>query len=152
VRSDIDAVAGFFEDLPVLIYVLSGTLVLASSATWAAQFVSESRDTRSLGHLAESLADKALAEIRNGQPDWHLPTVRSLEGLNLSHLGDDLQGRKFAISITMRHPTEDFVFSAGMGDLNDTISTGFCSRFLNALTDDGLVAILELRVIVWHTR
>lgn len=143
-----DAVAGFFEDLPVLVIVLSGAMILASTATWVSREVSDARNSEILVDRAQLLASRIMTEIRNGHAEAQVPTIRSLQGLNLSRILEDSEAAVAAVSIQMVYPRAEFVVGLDTKPSDQPRSSGYCSEHFNAMTDKGLAAVLELRVIV----
>lgn len=145
VRSDSSAIGGFFEDLPVLVIVVSGFLVLASAATWASGQLTESRDSAQLSELAHRLSDAVLAEILQSQ----VPSIRSLAELNMSQLAESSDMIDALVTILEIYPRVLYIVSQGEGPSEVNAPTGFSREYFNAITDEGLVAPMELRVIVW---
>ncbi len=142
-----DGVAGFFEDLPVLMFVLLGVSALVMSGTWVAK-------TNATHDLEEELDGAALRIVQRllvMARDWsQMPRICSLAGMNISaSVALETDGYGYAISVACLHPTSEMLTSATQGDVGDVGLTGFARTLFNAIDDQGLVRILEVQVIVW---
>lgn len=145
-REDTGAVGGFFEDLPVLALVLAGVLSVASTACWCADQISAHGDSDELSREA----DRALrAAVRCLLQQTSLPTLESVRSSNLTGVGSEIaDGWGWMVSVWVLHPYVQEVLTLGQVDGEPII---LCSAqgFLNALSDDGSVVILEVRAVVW---
>lgn len=150
IRKD-DGVAGFFEDLPVLMFVLVGVSVLVMSAAWVHGELAERELETELDHEARRLAECVVASFRSY---WGVaPRLASIQEQNLSSvigLPSGSYGCAVAVAITCPNPSVLATFAEG--DLAEALRTGFAKILFNAVDDHGLVLILEVRVIVWQDR
>ena len=142
-------VAGFFEDLPVLVFVLAGTFVIVtSSATVSVELQSDERykDLETIVNRSLNLVVRSLLE----DSSMNGITVRSISESKLAlTLSDLLKGFDYSMTITMLHPNLTVVcwVSGPTGEMPaDAFSE---SRLLNCITDDGRIGILMVRLLVW---
>ena len=149
-RADRSGVAGFFEDLPVLMFVLSGVVTLVLTSVFVSERISEDRLDDQLDAVAKRMVDSVASEMLFSCGPDVLPTVTSIRALNCSGLVSPLsEGRGYALSVFSMHPSFGCLLSFSSNQSSAPRSTGYASRLLNALGDDGLCVILEVRVIVW---
>jgi len=146
-RADVDAVGGFFEDLPVLAFVLAGVMSVAGTASWVSGTLSESDGYDALDRSASRLA----CSIAFGLQDTGgLPTVESVVGANLSEAMSVLpDGFGFLVSVWSIHPEDGCLLTVSDG-AGEPGSARSATALLNVLCDDGIVGILEVRVLVWE--
>jgi len=143
-----DGVAGFFEDLPVLMFVLMGTTVLVISGAW----VSRENAARELeAELDEVAHDITTALLGTVMCEWGpTPRVSSLRGMDiLSIASRGAAEHSFWVTVALVHPCTGTIATASRGEVSKALSTGFACMPFNALDDRGLVAVMEARVIVW---
>lgn len=146
-RAD-DAVAGFFEDLPVLLFVLVGVTVLVVSATW----VTRERAARDLEVELDGIARDITRELLGSVVSQFGASTRmsSLTGMDiLSVVTGEARGRSFCVTVSCLHPDVAVVIAETSGEPSTALCTGFARSLFNALDDRGLVSILEVRTIVW---
>ena len=150
VKADDRAVAGFFEDLPVLMFILGGVSMLVFSGVWVSRTMAEQRVEEDLDRLAEDFVAHIMDELGcHGSADV-LPTEESIKGLNLSAVALEVIGEKqFSAAILSLHPDSRWILAGGGDSLTTAIKTGYASRLFNAVSAGGLVCVLEVRVIVW---
>jgi len=149
VKRDECGVAGFLEDLPVLMFVLAGTLAIVVSALGASKAVVSRDEDKELECLADRCAELLLSELL-GQHSEPVITVGSVCSTRLSKIVDEfLYERDFCMSILMVHPELKWLVQES--GRSEEVPERACSasRLVNALTDDGRTAILEVRIIVW---
>ena len=148
VRRDDEGVAGFFEDLPVLMLVLAGVTVLVASSACVSHQNAAAEAEMNLDETAQDMIQSLLRTIRTQiGPE---PRIPSLEGTGLqSAVADFSEGRSFSLTIAGVYPVKHLVVAVTVGDPGSACSTGFaCAQFI-ALDDQGFSVILEARVIVW---
>lgn len=150
-RLDDKAVAGFFEDLPVLMFILAGVACLVSAGLVSVEVRNEGLLQSELDAAAQSLADNILARLRPDERSMgSLPSVHTLEQTDFNRLQAELSGGyRSSIGLVQLLPICERLYgSSGVED--PPLSTGYAARFMNAIDESGLVVILELRVIVWR--
>ena len=148
-KKDERGVAGFFEDLPVLLFVLAGTFTIVVSAWNASQVVVSGEENKALERLTERCAALLLSEIAGEHPETVI-TVASVCSTKLIDIATEfLDGSAFCLSIVMVHPELEWLLQES--DRSGGVPERACSvsRLLNALADDGCTAILVVRIIVW---
>ncbi len=143
---DDSGVAGFFEDLPVLAFVLGGIFLLISSSVWCHQITSERDAEARLQADADEYLDKFLATFTDGiTPIGEFAC--KCEPL-VSGLGSGFSG--FLLNVSVVHPYPAIVITvlcddkAGVCDM-----TAFSSGFLNAIDEARITLIVEVRLLVW---
>ncbi len=142
----IDGVAGFFEDLPVLTFVLAGVSVLVVSGTWVAKAIDAGEAEADLEDRALETAEGVLGGcISNvGQT----PRLSSLRDMNLSSsIPSGLGGH--VVTIALLHPKFEVLSSSSAGDIGLATRTAFARVLFNAVDEKMRVCVLEVRVIVW---
>lgn len=149
-RTDRSGVAGFFEDLPVLMFVLSGVASLVLTSV----FVSERIASAELGEQLDAIADRMVSSVsleilRSCGADT-VPSLAAVRSVNYSFLtAESCEGRSFALSVLSLHPSFSCLVNISCNRTGVPSSTGYASGLLNALADDGLVMVMEVRAIVW---
>jgi len=147
-KADEDAVGGFFEDLPVLIFVLAGVSVLVCSAVWAEGEIAQERSCTELEFAAEMLLEAACADLF--PEEGVLPTVDSLNGYNLSEgVLEAAGGRGCAVAVRECYPANELLSSRSVGDAAIPAEVASASRLMNAIDGQGLTVVVEVRVCVW---
>ncbi len=145
-RSDTEAVGGFFEDLPVLAFVLAGVLSVAGTASWTSVMLADDERCEALELAASQLLVKVVSEICGADV---LPTTESVRRANLSSPMDELpDGVVGLVSVWCVHPVNECLLMVSLCEGEPTIA---CSEgaLIDALCDGGMVGILEVRVLVW---
>ena len=148
-RADEEAVGGFFEDLPVLVFVLAGVSVLVSSAVWAEQELARDRADAELEFAAEILVGAVCAHLFPA--DGVLPTVDSLRTCNLSQVSlAAAPGQGCAVAVRERYPADLLLYneSVGCSVVPDVVASA--SRLMNAVDSRGLTVVVEVRASVWQ--
>ena len=149
-RSDRSGVAGFFEDLPVLMFVLSGVVALVLTSVFVSERISASGLDKQLDAVAKRIVDSVASEMLFSCGPDVLPTVASICAFDYSDLVSQLSdGRGFALSVFSLHPSFGCMLNISSDQSSAPRSTGYASELLNALGDNGLNMVLEVRVIVW---
>lgn len=148
-KHDECGVAGFFEDLPVLMFVLAGTLIIVVSAVSASKVIVTKDENKELERLAERCAELVLSELL-GQHREIVVTVGSVCSTRLSQVIDEfLSGHDYCMSILVVHPVLKWLVQVPGRSAEMPERACTTSRLVNALTDDGRMAILAVRIIVW---
>lgn len=146
VRDDSNAVGGFFEDLPVMAFVLAGVLTVTGTACWASAQLSQEASSDSLERSA-SLLVMAVVDALGGTDG--LVSIGATRSANLSGLLDSLPGSlDCLVSVWCIHPDLDLLVvygDAGAGPVEAHSERAL----VNVLLDDGVIGILEVRVLVW---
>jgi hypothetical protein len=149
VKPDERGVAGFFEDLPVLMFVLAGTFTIVVSAWNASQVVISREEDKALELLTDRCAELLLSELVGEHP-WTVVTVASVCSTRLTQIvAEFLEGREFCMSIVMVHPELKWILQAPGRSGEAPERACSASRLINALTDGGYTAILAVRIVVW---
>jgi len=143
-------VGGFFEDLPVLVFVLLGVFVLVATGVFASREISEHREAERLEFVAQNLLDAVISGVTAGDSEFYMLTVGALKGLNLTGIVRSVtEGVSYCISIVLLYPRAEWLCSASSGAPMDAVSTGFARQLLNATDHDGTTAVLEVKALVW---
>ncbi len=148
--NDRAGVAGFFEDLPVLMFVLVGVSVLVLSAAWVARENAERQAEESLDEAARRIAGNLIASFLT-EPG-SMPRVSSLEGRNLSEAVTRIMPAAvsgFSVAVSQLYPGPVAINAQMYGDEAEGSRTGFARAVFNGVDDHGLVLVLEVRIIVW---
>jgi hypothetical protein len=149
-RTDRSGVAGFFEDLPVLMFVLSGVVALVLTSVFVSERMTSDKMNEQLDSIASRIADSVASEIRFSRGPDMLPSVSSIRAFNCSDEVSQLSdGRCFVLSVFSLHPSLGCLLNICSDQSRPPRSTGYASELLNALCDDGLSMVLEVMVVVW---
>jgi len=149
-RANRSGVAGFFEDLPVLMFVLSGVVALVLTSVFVSERMSADRLDEQLDAVAKRIVDSVASEMLFSCGPDILPTVASICASDYSDLVSQLSdGRGFALSVVSLHPSFGCMLNISSDQSSAPRSTGYASELLNALGNNGLIMVLEVRVIVW---
>jgi hypothetical protein len=146
-RNDESGVGGFFEDLPVLVFVLAGVLCIMSTACWSTAQSSVDGVIDTMQRRAAEVMDSLFMKVTR---HTSVPSVNQIRSINLSGLvapTDD--GFLLHVSIWIIHPDLDRLASAGSWEPNEMRESVSSRRLLNALDESGRVVIGEARVVVW---
>jgi hypothetical protein len=148
VRSDQRGVAGFFEDLPVLIIVLAGVSILVSSAVVASERISERRAQIDLELLAERMLDRMMTSLRDAQDGTILTS--SIGSLNISRCSEGYRsGYAYAVGFVQCYPDTEWLRSETSSGAVLAHATGYASRLFNAAGSGGRIVVVEVSVLVW---
>ncbi|MDH3364791.1 MAG: hypothetical protein OEM29_02130 [Thermoplasmata archaeon] len=127
-RDDHLGIGGFFEDLPVLLFVLTGTLLLIGTNVWVMEGRGVLEAVSSCEQQAEDLVGTFMLALSNkcGAD----ATVESVRFVNSSLLdnGSTWPG-VWAISVSVIHPWQELLLSLG----NQTEPTGADAGWHNRL-------------------
>ncbi|MGQ9588037.1 MAG: hypothetical protein ACUVT7_06635 [Thermoplasmata archaeon] len=148
-KSDESGVGGFFEDLPVLAFVLAGTAILLMSTTWSCEHLASQHAYDELRKRAVSFVERICAELRGSRENEIVPSLSSIEKLNYSRLaGEELNGRQYALAILQLYPLVRWVVEHS-GPEPSRSEVAAATALLNALNEEGVTVIIEVRAIVW---
>jgi hypothetical protein len=149
-RDDCGGVAGFFEDLPVLMFVLAGVFIVVAAGVWTSTTLETQHKRDRLEALAESLVDQVVLEIETRLGGESVPTVDALSRLNLSHVaGGVLPADRFSVAIIERYPEVRWLIQWSDETPESPTQAVGAARLLNALDENLMVAAVEVRAIVW---
>jgi len=149
-KADDAGVAGFFEDLPVLMFVLVGVAMLVLCGTWVSRSLDTIHYQEELDSLAQDLVSSVVSRLLRPETPGLIPSVSSAESTNISDIARGVVGeRHFAIAIIMRYPTYEWLNIGSDNDSAPPSATGYGSRLLNALDGSGRTTVIEVRAIVW---
>ena len=147
-RIDDSGVGGFFEDLPVMIFVLAGVSSLIMTGAYASEEISRARESEELSFIAVHMVDGLVSHCR--PVDGAMPTLGHIRQLNASEIcGSLASGRHFAAAMVLRHPGYELLCQGSdsvRGPACDAVSA---TRLLNALDENGVITIVEVRVVAW---
>lgn len=147
---DEEGVGGFFEDLPVLAFVLLGVFVLVTAGIVASRAVSERREAESLACAAESILTAVTSHLLSPNGVGGTLTAAAMRQMDLRAISDNVSCCDgYCVSVVMLHPLTEWLASATVGNPHVAILTGFCQRFMNAACDGGSIGIVEVRVLAW---
>ncbi len=149
-KNDCLAVAGFFEDLPVLAFVLSGVMSLILTGTFVARHLEVERNQEHLDDLAQRIVDSLAGRICLSRGTESLPTVVALIAWNYSAIFRDLcEGHGYLFTVNSVHPSPEELIRACSDSRDTPESTGHAVRFVNALDARNLRIVLEANILVW---
>jgi hypothetical protein len=149
-KADCDGVAGFFEDLPVLMFVLTGTFIVVAAGVWTSNTLEARRVQDRLEALAEGLVNDIVLEIEARLGGESFPTVSSLSNLNLSHVaGGALSDHHCSVAIIERYPEVRWLVHWSYKTPDLPIQAVGAAKLLNAFDEHLMVVVVEVRAIVW---
>lgn len=141
--------AGFFEDLPVLLFVLAGTFTIVISSLSVSVAVVSTEESAKLDFTANRCVELLLSELL-GQSDGNQAMVGSFCSTRLFQVAEEFLGKEsYCVGIMMIHPELRWLLATDLDGTTVPERASSSSRLFNALTDDGLSAILVVRLIVW---
>lgn len=148
-KLDRTAVAGFFEDLPVLLFVLAGVMTIVVTSTLAAEKFEEQTRQKDLNEWAHDIADTIVRRVQLSAGPNALPLVSSLINLNISADVPQTRPCDFAASVFIVHPSiKPIIYYSSDPDALPEL-TGSSVRLMNAIDDQGEVVILKVRTVAW---
>lgn len=145
-KADEQAVAGFFEDLPVLALILAGVALLLATGAAVAGRLDAARAHDDLEALAHEFLLGIIVQVGNPENPHILPMLDRVLAVDIRDAPGGLSG--YMMSMTLRHPSVQLLRTEATGVPPSSI-TGYDSALLNAVDDRGFVVILEVRVVVW---
>lgn len=146
-RCDVEGVGGFFEDLPVLAFVLAGVVSVAGTASWVSEQISDADGYSVLEVNASLLVDAVVSELTGSGP---VPSTDSVRGANLTApVGRLADGIAAVVSVWCVHPVLEPLVVVVAIDGDPSV---VCSHraLVNAVTDGGVIGIVEVRALVWE--
>ena len=147
-RCDTSGVAGFFEDLPVLLLVLAGVSSVVLTGAWCSEQRADSAGHDDLSAEAELLVRAALLAASGGRSS--LVTVDALLALSpedLAEAGSSCVGWTVVVEIV--YPTgERHELSSG-SECTFSCDLGWACELVNAAYDGDRIAIAEVIGIAW---
>ena len=147
-RRDTEAVGGFFEDLPVLAFVLAGVLSVAGTACWTGEQARENGLEESLERSADLLVTSVVQSLTGTSVTPSLDSIRCAE---LSEAFCCLDRWEAAlVSVWCVHPAPEPLLVLSTADGEPGLAS-YQRAFLNALCPGGTVGIVEVRVLVWES-
>jgi hypothetical protein len=148
VWTDRSAVAGFFEDIPVLLIVLVGVMSLVLSGVVAAGRTQHIENQKQLDLLASRLIDSIAINVAPDPSIEHASLV-AFSSLNFTRCAADvLADESFGISIIQLYPATEWIRIRPADPQGQ--DTGYASRLFNARSDSGTIGVLEVVAIVWR--
>jgi len=149
-RKDDHAVAGFFEDLAVMVFILAGVSLLISSYASSSLVAQAQAEQERLDYLAEDFVTRVVSLAMEAGEGPAGPSVSVLRGLDLPTVAQrSLAGRCVAASISVLHPYPQVVISFSSEEPYDPLVTGYSEELMNAVDEAGMVVIVEVRCVVW---
>ncbi|MBN1677957.1 MAG: hypothetical protein JW880_05400 [Candidatus Thermoplasmatota archaeon] len=149
IRRD-DAIGGFFEDLPVLLFVLLGVFVLISASVIVSDRMSEQRRIDWLGSVADDILADILLRVTCADAVGYSLTVAGMREMRLEAATEAAAGDAYyCASVVMLHPSVEWLCSAAKGDPRTASNAGFAETLFSAISDDGSTAIVRVTVLAW---
>ncbi len=146
--TDRSAVAGFFEDIPVLLIILTGVMALVLSGFVATEKAQRIEDRRQLDMLALRLVDSVAINIAPDPSVEHASLV-AFASLNFTRCAASvLDDESFGMSVIQLCPSIEWIRIGSVDPQGQ--DTGYASRLFNARLDDGSIGVLEVVACVWR--
>ena len=147
-RFDGKAVGGFFEDLPVLAIILTGTALLLSANAFIVGQRCDADTVRALEAAAESLADGVLLELTDR--DAMSVPIERLKALEASSVDSFVEGcYGWAVAITLLHPWQETIVTVRSDGAARVEDAGWHSQLFNVAIGITGVAVAELVAVVY---
>lgn len=147
-RNDIKAVGGFFEDLPVLAFVLTGSFLVIGMNVWVAGQREAHDVLRLLDESAEELADAVVMELTaGGHSVVPLDSVRLLN--SSSFLPLHLSLASWTVSLSLIHPAQIPLATWQGGHAPPDSDAGWHSTLFNVLCSRSCVGVAEVVAVVY---
>jgi hypothetical protein len=148
--ADCDGVAGFFEDLPVLMFVLTGVFIVVAAGVWTSHSLAAQRMRDRLDALAEGLVNEIVLEIEEPLGGESFPSVIALSQLNLSNLAwGAISPHRCSIAIIERYPEVRWLVQWSNETCDSSLQAVGAAKLLNAFDEHLTVVVVEVKVIVW---
>jgi len=149
-RADDQAIGGFFEDLPVLAFVLAGTATIVLSGALASEQAAETVAHTNLDSLAERLLDSVMVRL-SAVDSMDRISITSVESVNISRSAAEILGEEeFAYVFVEHHPCLQWLRAGSSSCRTPPANTGHSSCLFNAYFTNGLVGIVEVNLFVWR--
>lgn len=146
--TDRSAVAGFFEDIPVLLIILVGVMSLVLSGVVAAERAQHIENQKQLDLLASRLIDSVAINVAPDPAVEHASMV-AFASLNATRCAANvLDDELFGISVIQLYPSMEWIQTRSPDPQRQ--DTGYASRLFNARLDDGSIGVLEVVAFVWR--
>lgn len=148
--ADDRGVAGFFEDLPVLMFVLAGVFIIVAAGVWTSDALASQRFHNKLEGLAEELVNDIIHEVTVRAGANQLPSLDILTSLNLGRVAaDSVQSHCYSIAIVERFPTTQWLVNCSKASGSQPFEAAGSALLLNALDSQLRVVVIEVEVLVW---
>ncbi len=148
-KADRDGVAGFFEDLPVLMFVLTGVFLIVGASIWTSSALGAQRVQDKLESLAEDLVNEVILEIEAHLGGESLPSISALSHLNLSNkAGGGYSTHSCAIAIIERYPEIRWLAYWSEETPDSPSQSVGAAKLLNAYDEHLMVVVVEVRAFV----
>lgn len=145
-----EAVGGFFEDLPVLMFVLFGVFLLVSTSLFASGQIAEERRHGWIEGVADDLMAAIMSRVNAADAVGSTVTMASMREMDLGRIASAaVPDVRYCVSLVALHPHTEWLCSAISGDPSSATSTGIARSLFNALCDDGMIGVVEVTVLVW---
>ena len=147
-RFDGKAVGGFFEDLPVLAVILTGTALLLSANAFIVGQRCAVDTVRVLEAAAENLADGVLLELTDGGA---MPVpIERLKALEASSADVFVEGcYGWVVAIALLHPWQEAIVNLRSDGAAQVEDAGWHSQLFNVAIGITGVAVAELVAVVY---
>ena len=146
-----EAVGGFFEDLPVLAFILTGSLLIVSTNVAVTDQRDELERSERIELAAGRLAGSILAAISDGCGEDN--PLDSLRALNLSTLlptPELPQASGWAIFIAMVHPWHEPLANCSRGSPDSSAEAGWHCLLFNVSYGQYGVGVAEVVAVVFE--
>lgn len=149
-RSDDTAVAGFFEDLPVLLIILAGVSTLVLSGATAGERLAELENQAELESLASRFVISMAVSLAT-DPSVEHASISSVRSLNISRCASDaIDAESWSAAVVLLSPSVIWLRAESRTDVEPTTCTGYSAMLLNVMMDDGVVGVVEVKALVWR--
>ena len=145
-NTDDRAIGGFFEDLPVLMIVLMGTVSVMGTGIWVSEQTESLDRADSLDKAAEEMTDVVLSRLSEG--GLTRITLDSIAALQPSSIVPDDGSLAWTVSIAMIHPWHEVITVMRSEDLGQASVTGWHSRLFNVLHGVSSIGVAEVVAVV----
>lgn len=148
-RFDENGVGGFFEDLPVLVFVIAGVSLLIVSGLRVSSLRGDLEEESSLQYAAEVFVRMIVADA--GESGFVRPTAESFNETRIASLANQtIGGLSYSVSIVMRYPETEWILACESAHGAQTpLRVASDSKFLNAIDGNGRSVIIEVTAVVW---
>jgi len=149
-RAGDSAIAGFFEDLPVLLIILVGVSVLVLSGAAASERLAEAERERDLGQLASRFVASMIVSLERDPSMCHT-SMALVASLNISRCASEvLDDESWSAAIVLLSPGAEWLRAESSSGSPPMADSGYSSRLFNAVMDDGLIGVVEVSAHVWR--
>jgi len=149
-KADDGGVAGFFEDLPVLMFVLVGVVTLVLCCTWVSRNLNAVQVQEELDSLAEDIVDSVMSRLLKPETPGLAPSASSAQKMDILDIASRVSGgRHYLVAMIARYPSCTWLNTGSDTNTVPPDATGYCSRLLNVIDGYERIVVLEVRAIVW---